>query len=170
MTAVTTDTALPRVRYRPKLSERVTALAPALALTVLIALIVVPPVVSLIGTSLTGAEGQTGTLANYARLFADPRLYQSAWNSVLFSVLAMLLSLVNGGVVAWLVERTNTPLKSFATVSAIVSLGTPYIIYVGAWLYLLGKAGPLNVAYRTWFETTDSLFNVYSITGMVLIE
>src|SRR6185503_2377584 len=37
-------------------------------------------------------------------------------------------------------------------------------------LYLLGKAGPLNVAYRTWFETTDSLFNVYSITGMVLIE
>src|SRR5437764_679709 len=104
MTAVATDTALPlRVRYRPKLSERVTALLPAVTLTLLIALIVLPPVASLIATSLTGPEGEKGTLASYARLFADPRLYQSAWNSVLFSVLAMLLSLVNGGVVAWLV-------------------------------------------------------------------
>lgn len=158
------------VRYRPSLKQRVKTLLPASAVSTLIAIIVLPPIAILLLTSLSDGEGGTLTLAHYARLFADPGLYQSAWNSILFAALATLLSLVNGGVVAWLVERTDAPCKPLAYVTAIVSLGTPYIIYVSAWLYLLGRAGPLNASYRYLFDTTDVLFNVYSITGMVLID
>lgn len=156
--------------YRQPLRERLVAALPALAMTVLLAALVLPPLAILLRTSLYGSEGGSVTLANYAGLFADPRLYTSAINSVTFAVLAMLLSLVNGSVVAWLVERTNVPWKPLATLSAIISLGTPYIVYVSAWLYILGRAGPLNGGYRALFDTTGVLFNVYSMAGMVLIE
>jgi iron(III) transport system permease protein len=158
------------VRYRPNLKQRIKTLLPASAMSVLIAVIVLPPIAILLLTSLSDGQGGTLTLEHYARLFSDPALYISAWNSILFASLATLLSLVNGGVVAWLVERTDAPCKPLAYVTAIVSLGTPYIIYVSAWLYLLGRAGPLNASYRWLFDTTDVLFNVYSITGMVLID
>ena len=45
---------------------------------------------------------------------------------------------------AWLVERTNAPLKVLAYLATIISMGTPYILHVIAWLFLLGKVGPLN--------------------------
>jgi iron(III) transport system permease protein len=156
--------------YRQPLRERLVAALPGLAMTLLLAALVLPPLAILIRTSLHGPDGGPMTLANYALLFADPRLYASATNSVVFAVLAMLLSLVNGSVVAWLVERTNVPWKPLATLSAIISLGTPYIVYVSAWLYILGRAGPLNASYRALFDTTGVLFNVYSMTGMVIIE
>ena len=101
---------------------------PAIIVTLVVAAIVVPPVIVPIETSLREPEGTALTIANYAGLFKDPRLYLSAWNSISFSALAMLLSLVNGGLVAWHVERTNVPFKSLATISAIISLGTPYTI------------------------------------------
>src|SRR5712691_7620275 len=48
-----------------------------------------------------------------------------------------VVALLIGWVTAWIVERTNTPLKPLAYLTAIVSLGTPYILYVSAWLLLL---------------------------------
>jgi iron(III) transport system permease protein len=167
VTAIDLPAAAPA--YRKPFGERLTERLPAILVTIILAVIVIPPVIVLLRTSLRTDAGDF-TLEHYATLFADPRLYVSTLNSVTFSVLAMLLSLVNGGLTAWLVERTNTPLKPLAYVSAIISLGTPYIVYVSAWLYLLGRAGPLNNLYRTLSGTTDVLFNVYSIPGMVLIE
>ncbi|TCR70647.1 iron ABC transporter permease [Bosea sp. BK604] len=167
-------TALPlgdqAIAYRRPLGERLAASLPAIIVSIVIGLIVLPPVAVLIRTSLLSDDGAQWTLAHYATLFSDPRLYVSAWNSVTFSALAMLLSLLNGGIVAWLVERTNVPFKPLAYLSAIISLGTPYIIYVSAWLYILGRAGPLNASYRALTGETGLLFNVYSIPGMVLIE
>ncbi|CAH1661399.1 ABC transporter permease [Chelatococcus asaccharovorans] len=156
--------------YRKSARERLAEYAPAIIVTIILAVIVIPPVIVLLRTSLRGNDDGVFTLSHYASLFSDPRLYVSAWNSVSFSVLAMLLSLVNGGLVAWLVERTNVRFKSLAYISAIISLGTPYIIYVSAWLYILGRAGPVNGLYRALVDSTGTLFNVYSITGMVLIE
>jgi iron(III) transport system permease protein len=75
-----------------------------------------------------------------------------------------------GWTTAWIVERTNTPLKPLAYLTAIISLGTPYILYVTAWLLLLGKAGPINQLYRTLTGTSDVLINVYSMPGMIMVE
>ncbi|MBF9233842.1 ABC transporter permease [Microvirga alba] len=165
----TLDLAAPLPVYRKPLGERILERLPAIVLSVILAAIVIPPVIVLIRTSLRG-EDLGFTLANYAMLFNDPHLYVSAWNSVSFAALAMVLSLVNGGLVAWLVERTNVPFKPLAYISAIISLGTPYIIYVSAWLYILGRAGPVNSIYRALADSSGTFFNVYSITGMVLIE
>ena len=80
------------------------------------------------------------------------------------------VALLFGGMLAWLVERTNAPFKPLAYLTTIISLGTPYVLYVSAWLFLLGKAGPLNATWRSLTGNADLLFNVYSMGGMILIE
>ena len=136
-------------------------------------LLVLPPLATLLQVSLTetNTDGSPGalTLRHYRQLLADPHLYQSATNSVVFAFSAMLISLLFGGVLAWIVERTNAPLKPLAYLTTIVSLGTPYILYVASWLYLLGRAGPFNDAWRN-LGGQGVLFDVYSLWGMIGIE
>ena len=144
------------------------------ALIVIIALLVLPPLWFLVQGSLfvNKLDGSLGafTWRYYARLLEDQRLIGSAVNSCIFAVGSAAVALLFGGLLAWLVERTNAPLKPLAYLTTIISLGTPYVLYVSAWLFLLGKAGPLNAAWRSLTGTRDLLFNVYSMTGMVLIE
>ncbi|MFC7397864.1 ABC transporter permease [Chelatococcus sp. GCM10030263] len=110
------------------------------------------------------------TLQHYMQLLAGKDLLGSLWNSVIFSVFATIVSLLFGGLLAWLVERTDVPLKGLAFITTIISLGTPYILYVTAWLFLLGRAGPFNDLYRLYVDSGATPFNVNSLTGMVLIE
>ena len=154
-------------RYRRDLRRAL----PGIVVTALLALFVIPPILSVLRTSLLGNDG-TGpwTLAGYVELASGSTLYQAGWNSLSFAFLATLVSLVNGGLMAWLVERSDTPLKPLAAVTAVVSLGTPYIIYVSAWLYLLGRAGPANAIYRAITGASGTFTNIYSIGGMVFIE
>lgn len=145
---------------------------PSLVLTAIIAVLVLPPLVMLIRTSLVdSAAPEAGfSLINYRKLFQDPELYVSAFNSVLFSACAALFSLIFGSIVAWVVERTNAPFRRIAYATTVIALGTPAILYVSAWVFLLGKAGPLNASWRALTGSFQPLFNVYSIPGMVLVE
>ena len=146
----------------------------AIVLGVLLAGLMVPPLWILTLDSLTTTDAMgdiTGwTLAHFGKLLTDKRAAISLWNSLVFSTGSTLLSLITGGVLAWLVERTNAPLKILAYLVSIISLGTPYVLHVIAWLFLLGKVGPLNDIYRQITGSTGILFNVNSMTGMILIE
>jgi iron(III) transport system permease protein len=138
-------------------------------LAVVLVALVAPPLVFLVKGSLTGTEGAF-TLRYFERIVADRRLLESAANSALFAFGSATVALVFGGFIAWIVERTNTPLKALAYLTTIISLGTPYVLYVGAWLFLLGKAGPVNALWRQWTGDTDVLINVYSLGGMIMVE
>jgi iron(III) transport system permease protein len=147
-------------------------LAPVIA--ILLALLVLPPVWFLLRTSFTelsaGLTAQGFTLAHYVDLFTADDLLTSLLNSVIFSVCAMLVSLIFGGVLAWIVVRTDAPFKGLAFLTTVISLGTPYILYVTGWLYLFGRSGPVNTTWRWLSGSTDLLINVNSLTGMILIE
>jgi iron(III) transport system permease protein len=149
-------------------------LALSLVVIAILAALVLPPVWMLLRTSMveTRADLAAGdlTLKHYVQLIASKDLLGSAFNSAVFSIFATILSLLFGGLLAWLVERTDVPLKGLAFVTTIISLGTPYILYVTAWLFLLGRAGPFNDLYRLYVDSAATPFNVNSLTGMVLIE
>ncbi len=140
-------------------------------LTIVLLLLVVPPLWFLLQGSLhtTTVKGGLGefTFVYYWRLLSDRQFFGSLANSLIFSLGATLIALCFGGLVAWVVERTNAPFKALAYLTAIISLGTPFVLYVIAWLFLLGRAGPLN-------DVVASLglprFNVYSMPGMILVE
>ncbi|MFM2130146.1 MAG: Inner rane transporter permease protein YdcU, partial [Pseudomonadota bacterium] len=146
----------------------------AAVIGLVLAALVLPPVWylvqgSLVETTVTGAAGDF-TFAHYRKLAEGERLAASLVNSVIFALGSAVVALLFGGVLAWVVERTNAPFKILAYLTTIISLGTPYVLYVTAWLFLLGKVGPVNDIYRAITGSNGVLINVHSMSGMVLIE
>ena len=143
----------------------------AAVLIVVLAALVLPPFVFLLKASVVDAQrGGEWSLANFEAVLGSRRFLVTSANSLVFAAGSAVVALGIGWTTAWIVERTNTPLKPLAYLTAIISLGTPYILYVTAWLLLLGKAGPINQLYRTLIGTADVLINVYSMPGMIMVE
>ena len=164
-------------RLRPRNTWRASgfrAYLPGIFVGAILSVLVLPPLYILIEMALTRVDGeridQGITFVNFAKLLEDPGLYASAKNSLVFSIGATVLSLIIGGILGWIVERTDARMRSLAYLTAIISLGTPYILYVSAWLFLLGRVGPFNQIYRWLTGDTGDFFNVYSISGMIFIE
>jgi iron(III) transport system permease protein len=157
---------------RPLREREGSLLGPAMA--ILLALIVLPPIWFLLKASVTqlnaGLTAEGLTFDHYIKLLTATDLLTSLINSVIFSICAMLVSLTFGGVLAWIVVRTDAPFKGLAFLTTIISLGTPYILYVTGWLYLLGRSGPINASWKWMSGRTELLVNVNSLTGMILIE
>jgi len=143
----------------------------AAVLIVVLAALVLPPFVFLLNASVVDAQrGGEWSLANFEAVLGSRRFLVTSANSLVFAAGSAVVALGIGWTTAWIVERTNTPLKPLAYLTAIISLGTPYILYVTAWLLLFGKAGPINQLYRTLTGTSDVLINVYSMPGMIMVE
>lgn len=137
----------------------------------MLAALVLPPFVFLLKASVADAQrGGEWSLVNFESVLGSRRFLITSANSLVFAAGSAVVALAIGWTTAWIVERTNTPLRPLAYLTAIISLGTPYILYVTAWLLLFGKAGPVNQLYRSLTGTSDVLINVYSMPGMVMVE
>ncbi len=136
--------------------------------------LVLPPLYSVLQTSLftTKLTGELDefTLRYYEELFRELQVLGPFLNTIYFSIGSALFATITGGVIAWVVTRTDTPLRSLGYFTAFASFGTPFILYTIGWLLLLGKAGPVNYWLRTLLNQSGPVLNVYSLWGMVLIE
>jgi iron(III) transport system permease protein len=145
-----------------------------LIVSVITAYLVLPPLYSVLQTSLftTKLTGELDefTFRYYQELFRELQVLGPFLNTVYFSIGSALLATIIGGVVAWIVTRTDTPLRGLGYFTAFASFGTPFILYTIGWLLILGKAGPVNYWLRTLLNQSGPVLNVYSLWGMVLIE
>jgi iron(III) transport system permease protein len=162
-------------RYWPRPIHSVFSPLVALLATLLLVLIL-PPIFFLIDISFHTArpDGSFGpfTLQYYGQLFTSPYFVASLWNTVVYAVGCAIVAIPLGVVAALLVERTNAPGRGYAFLVAILSLGIPHVLFVVAWLLLLGRAGPVNALIgliRGAGEQAPAL-DVYSMWGMILIE
>ena len=166
-------TALPADSVVTALWARLSAyqtLVLAMLLIVVLAALVLPPFLFLLKASMVESRGGEWGLANFEAVLGSRRFLVSSANSLAFAAGSAVLALIIGWMTAWIVERTNTPLKPLAYLTAIISLGTPYILYVTAWLLVFGKAGPINQLYRALTGTSDVLIDIYSMPGMIMVE
>jgi iron(III) transport system permease protein len=162
------------VRAADRRRLRMPLSVPAALLILLLVTLIGPPLYYLVKTSLytTEFDGSFGTftLDAYRELFASTRLFDHLRNSLVFALGSGCLAIALGALQAWIVERTNTPLRRYAFLTAIVSLGIPHVLYTIAWLLILGKQGPVNQLLMGLTGTDEPLFMVNSMTGMILIE
>ena len=152
---------------------RISPLVAALAAILLI--LIVPPTWFLIQASVhtTRPDGSFDqlTLRYFQQVFTSPYFLTSLRNTAIYATGTAMLAIALGVLQALIVERTNTPGRKFVFLGAIVSLGVPHVLYVVAWLLLLGRAGPVNGLIETIFGAGEGpALNVYSMWGMVLIE
>jgi iron(III) transport system permease protein len=141
--------------------------------TVALAYLVLPPFFFILHTSLVVDRGlQAGSFTikhfeNIVESLGDVKTLLT--NSMIFSICSAAIALVYGTALAWLAERSDAPFRRLAYVSAYVSFAIPGIIKVVGWIMLMGpKAGILNAPIVAL--TGAPLFNIFSLSGMVLVE
>jgi iron(III) transport system permease protein len=145
-----------------------------IAVSLITAYLVLPPLYSVIQTSLfttklTGEIDQF-TFRYYEDLIRELQVVGPFLNTFYFAVGSALLATTLGGAIAWIVVRTDSPLRGLGYFTAFASFGTPFILYTIGWLLLLGRAGPINYWLKTLLDQTGPVLNVYSLTGMIFIE
>src|SRR5262249_51442446 len=142
-------------------------------LTVLAAILVLPPLIFLIQSSFT-APARPGaaavfTLDNYARVFTSSRTPALLATTLAFSLGSSLLSLVLGGTLAFLVGRTTIRWAGLAYLAMVLMLATPGIVYAIGWFLLLSPHGIVN-SWAMNLGASGPLFNIHTLAGMVLVE
>ena len=148
-------------------------MVPVVGAGVLVYLAVLPLLMLLVGSFQEEVAPRefAYTLKNYQAAYASPYTYSTFTNSLIFASGAAILSFAFGTLLAWLTERTNTPLRRIFVPLAVVPLILPGVLESIAWIFLLSpKFGYLNVWLMHLFGIQSPPFNVFSLAGMIWVH
>jgi len=111
------------------------------------------------------------TLKNYQNAYASQYTYSTFVNSLIFASGSSGLTFLLGTTLAWLTERTDTPLRKIFVPLAVVPLILPGVLESIAWIFLLSpKFGYVNVFLMNIFGLQSPPFNVFSLPGMIWVH
>ncbi|WP_415163165.1 ABC transporter permease [Ottowia sp.] len=142
-------------------------------LALLIYLVVVPLGLLLVaGFKPTGLPYDPGfSLEQYQVVYGDPGFYKLVWQTAIFAVGCTVCALFVGGLLAWLVERTDLPMKGMARVMiALPMVLPPFLLAMGWALLASSRTGVLNRTLMDVFGLESAPFNIYSMGGMIFVE
>jgi len=142
-------------------------------MVLLLAALVLMPLFWLAVTSLSD-DAKHFTLAHYRHFLDDPSfikpLITTLWTSAAVGIACVLVA----APMAWLVARTDLPLKRTFRLLILASFVTPPFLGAFAWVLLGGpNAGLVNQWYYALFGLkpfeAQSLVNIFSAWGMVFV-
>ncbi|HEY4133670.1 MAG TPA: iron ABC transporter permease [Alphaproteobacteria bacterium] len=147
------------------------------AVLLVVLLMVLTPVLFLVLGSFSKARMPsefslwTLTLDNYVKVWSDRGTYGVFANTLWFATGSTAVGLACATVLAWLVERTNLPFKVWVYAGVPMTLAMPGMLQAMAWVLLASpRIGFFNKILMTSFGLESPPFNVYSLSGMVVIE
>lgn len=161
-------------RFGPKLPDPA-LLVPLVGVLVLAYLAVMPLFILFWGSFQQEVPGSPReyytTLDNYAEAYASRYTYSTFANSMIFASGSAVLSFLLGTLLAWLVQRTNTPFRLIFFPMAVVPLILPGILEAIGWIFLLSpKFGYVNVFLMNLFGLESAPFNVFTLGGMIWVH
>lgn len=144
------------------------------ALLVIVIALLLPPILGMLLGSITTSSNPAEisfSLDSLAYAYGDAKHYRSLGNTLIFSAITATLVLLLGGFLAWLVERTDSPLRRAAGLIALAPILVPSVLFVTGWILILGpNNGMINMIARQYFGVQQPLFNIYSFPGMVWVS
>ena len=139
------------------------------------AILVVAPLLILFRTSLLPGEAlpfdRVGlTLANFITAYGHPATLHLLYNTIVYASGSVLLGLVIAGTLAWLVERTDVPLRGTIRLLIFAAMPVPPLAFVFGWI-LLGNPnnGIINVLLKNLLGFEQPLVDVYTLGMMIFI-
>jgi iron(III) transport system permease protein len=144
-----------------------------LTLILIVGLLTVAPVAMLLLGSFSQGLDAFGhfTLAKYASAYSDPGLWKVLFNTAVFVVGSTLLATLLALFLAYLNTRTDIPFKFLFGVLAIVPMMIPHVLFSVSWALLANPSnGLMNLALMEIFGLDKGPLNIYSMSGMVLVE
>ncbi|MDP2743926.1 MAG: iron ABC transporter permease [Dehalococcoidia bacterium] len=111
------------------------------------------------------------TLKNFRDVLAEPSTFLMLKDSFFFAFGSMIVAYIFGGVIAFMVERTNTPYRNVMYGLMFIPLIMPGMLKAIGWVLLTGpRAGALNQAWFALSGSSEPLFNAFSIPMMFFVE
>ena len=153
------------------MSARRSKLTPVLIL--LVGFLTVCPVVMLVLGSFSEGLGAFGsfTLEKYVKSYTDPELFGILFNTVVFTIGSAVVATLLALFLAYLNTRTNIPFKFLFRIISIIPMMIPHILFSVSWVLLLNPSnGLINLFLRQLLHLDGSLFNIYTLPGMILVE
>ena len=118
-----------------------------------------------------GEPGATYTIQNYVKAYFDKEFYFLFLNSIYYGLGTCAVTFLIGTFLAWVSERTNTPLKKLFVVMSLIPFIIPGILSTISWILLLSpKIGLINIALKELLGLESAPFNIYSMWGMIWAE
>ncbi|MGE5507792.1 MAG: ABC transporter permease [Chitinophagales bacterium] len=106
-------------------------------------------------------------LAIYRRILIESDFRRTLGNSLLLGVSVASVSTLLGFVFAFVVHRTDVPLRRFFSFMATVSLVSPPFMLALAVILLLGRNGVIT---RGVLHLNPFTFSIYGLPGLILVQ
>ena len=132
-------------------------------------LFVLYPLTRIFYDAFTNEAGQF-TIANFYEFFTDRFYLRSLWNSLVLGVAAVVTTSVIGIAVAFLIIRFDFPGRNLFAYLTMLPMILPPLVGVVGFVFILGRAGTVNVLLMDWFGITTPVNFMYGMQGVLLVE
>ncbi|MCC7016639.1 MAG: iron ABC transporter permease [Rhodospirillales bacterium] len=110
------------------------------------------------------------TIANFTEFFTDRFYLRSFWKSMALGVSAVITTSVIGIAVAFLLIRYDFPYRNLFSYLTMLPLILPPLVGVLGFVFILGRAGTVNVLLMDWFGLDHPINFMYGMHGVLLVE
>jgi iron(III) transport system permease protein len=119
--------------------------------------------------AFTNDAGQF-TLVNFREFFTDSFYLRSLWKSLALGVAAVITTSIVGIAVAFLLVRYDFPYRNTFSYLTMLPMILPPLVGVLGFVFILGRAGTVNVILMDWFGLEHPVNFMYGVHGVLLVE
>lgn len=142
-------------------------------LIIIVGFLTVSPVAMLIlGSFLSNLGEFSGfTLYKYVLAYTDTEFWGIIYNTVVFVTGSAIFSTILGIFLSYMNTRTDIPFKFLFKIISIIPMMIPHILFAAAWVMLMNPSnGIFNTMFVNIFGLQERPFDIYTLTGMILVE
>ena len=127
------------------------------------------PLIRLFYDAFTTNQG-VFTLRNFYNFFTDSFYLKSLLNSLQLGVATVITTSIIGIAIAFLLLRYEFPGRNLFSYLTIVPMIMPPLVGVMGFVFIMGRAGTVNVILMDYFGFSKPINFMYGIQGVLLVE
>ncbi len=127
------------------------------------------PLIRLFYDTFTTEQGSF-TLMNFYDFFTDSYYLQSLMNSLLLGVATVMTTSILGITIAFLLLRYEFPGRNLFSYLMIIPMIMPPLVGVMGFVFIMGRAGTVNVILMDYLGFSKPINFMYGIHGVLLVE
>ena len=110
------------------------------------------------------------TTANFQDFFTDAFYLKSLLNSMILGVATVITTSILGIAIAFLLLRYDFPGRGLFSYLTIIPMIMPPLVGVMGFVFILGRAGTVNIILQDYFGFQHPINFMYGLHGVLLVE
>jgi iron(III) transport system permease protein len=132
-----------------------------------LAITVVYPLLAVLIQSFS-EDGSGVSVAKIGEVFSEPNILQAVWNTLIVSLITVVLAAGIGVTLAWLIARSNIPLKQALDPLNMIPFYLSSVVGALSWQVIAApRSGIVNNLLEPFFS--EPPFNIYTVWGISLV-